>query len=40
LQQSTLIPFALSLMEEPFEVAGKAARRAGRALYQSFADLS
>lgn len=40
LHQSALIPFALNLMEEPFEVADKAAKRARRALYQSFADLS
>jgi predicted O-methyltransferase YrrM len=40
LHQSALIPFALSLMEEPFEVADKAAKRVRRALYQSFADLS
>jgi predicted O-methyltransferase YrrM len=37
---STLIPFALSLMERPFELSGKAANRVRRALYQSFADLS
>lgn len=40
LHKPALIPFALSLMEEPFEVAGKAAKRSRRALYQSFADLS
>ena len=34
-----LIPFSLSLMEEPFEVTGKAAKRARRAIYQSLADL-
>lgn len=40
LRQPALIPFALSLMEERFEIAGKAAKRARRALYQSFADLT
>lgn len=39
LRQSALIPFALRLMEEPFEVADKAAKRVRRALYQSFAEL-
>jgi hypothetical protein len=34
-----LIPFALELMQQPFEVSGKAAKRICRALYQSFADL-
>jgi predicted O-methyltransferase YrrM len=34
-----LIPFALSMMKEPFEVTGKSAKRARRALYQSFVDL-
>ena len=38
-RKAALIPFALTLMEEPFEVAGKAAKRARRALYQSFAEL-
>ena len=38
-RKEDLIPFALSLMEEPFEVTGKAAKRARRALYRSFADL-
>ena len=35
----TLIPFALDLMEEPFELTGQAAKRARRALYQSLAEL-
>jgi predicted O-methyltransferase YrrM len=39
LSHRALIPFAVSLMNEPFEVAGKAAKRARRALYQTFADL-
>ena len=34
-----LIPFALELMQQPFEVCGKAAKQIRRALYQSFADL-
>ena len=38
-RQDALIPFALELMEEPFEITGKAAKRIRRALYQSFADL-
>ncbi len=38
-RKAALIPFALSLMEEPFEITGKAAKRARRALFQSFADL-
>lgn len=37
--KEALIPFALTLMEEPFEVRGDAAKRARRALYQSFGDL-
>jgi predicted O-methyltransferase YrrM len=35
-----LIPFALDLMEEPFELTGKTANRIRRALYRSFADLA
>jgi predicted O-methyltransferase YrrM len=38
-QKGALIPFALELMKEPFEVTGKAAKRLHRALYQSFLDL-
>ena len=38
-RKDALVPFALELMEEPFEVTGKAAKRIRRALYQSFADL-
>jgi cephalosporin hydroxylase len=38
-RKDALIPFALDLMNEPFEVTGKSARRARRAIYQSFADL-
>jgi predicted O-methyltransferase YrrM len=38
-QKSALIPFALELMQEPFEVTSKAAKRLHRALYQSFLDL-
>ena len=34
-----LVPFALDLMAEPFEVRGESARRARRALYRSFAAL-
>jgi cephalosporin hydroxylase len=38
-RKDALIPFALTLMNEPFEVTGNAAKRAHRALYQSFAEL-
>jgi Methyltransferase domain len=38
-RKADLIPFSLSLLEEPFEVTGKAAKRARRALYQSLAEL-
>lgn len=38
-RKDALIPFALSLVDEPFEVTGKAANRLRRSLYQSFADL-
>jgi predicted O-methyltransferase YrrM len=38
-RNDALIPFALNLMEEPFEITGKAAKRIRRALYESFADL-
>ena len=38
-RKEALVSFALSLLEEPFEVTGKAAKRARRALYQSFAEL-
>jgi predicted O-methyltransferase YrrM len=34
-----LLPFALSLMEQPFEVTGQTAKRIRRALSESFADL-
>ena len=37
--KSALIPFALRLMTFPFEITGKAATRARRALYQSFGKL-
>jgi predicted O-methyltransferase YrrM len=37
--KTDLIPFALNLMEEPFEVTGKAAPRIRQALYRSFAEL-
>ena len=37
--KAALIPFALGLMNEPFEVTGKTAKRIRSALYQSFADL-
>jgi hypothetical protein len=36
---SVLIPFALDLMSEPFEITGKTARRVRTALYRSFAEL-
>ena len=38
-QKDALIPFALSLMDEPFELRGKTAKRIRSALYASFADL-
>ena len=38
-RKEALISFALSLMEEPFEVTGRAAKRLRRALYRSFAEL-
>jgi len=38
-RKSDLVPFALRLMEEPFEVTGKAAKRIRRALYRSFSEL-
>ena len=38
-EKGALIPFALDLMDEPFELTGKAAKRARRALYQSFVEL-
>jgi predicted O-methyltransferase YrrM len=37
--KDALIAFALSLMAQPFELTGKAAKRARRALYQSFVEL-
>lgn len=39
LRKEALIPFALELMREPFEITGKSAERARRAIYESFADL-
>jgi cephalosporin hydroxylase len=38
-RKDALIPFALSLMDEPFELTGKAASRIRRAVYESFAEL-
>jgi hypothetical protein len=38
-RKAALIPFALNLMEQPFEVTGNAVKRARRALYQSFLEL-
>jgi predicted O-methyltransferase YrrM len=38
-RRETLIPFALDLMEQPFELTGKSAQRARAALYRSFANL-
>jgi predicted O-methyltransferase YrrM len=38
-RKDALIPFALDLMEKPFELTGKAAKRARRALYQSIVEL-
>jgi predicted O-methyltransferase YrrM len=39
-RQDALIPFALELMEEPFEIIGDTAARVRRALYESFAALA
>jgi predicted O-methyltransferase YrrM len=39
-RKDALIPFALDLMAEPFEITGKTANRIRRALYRSFADLA
>jgi predicted O-methyltransferase YrrM len=36
----SLVPFALSLIRQPFEVTGDAARKTRSALYRSFADLA
>ena len=38
-QKDALIPFALDLMDEPFEITGNAVKRLRRALYESFAEL-
>jgi predicted O-methyltransferase YrrM len=38
-RRDALVPFALELIEEPFEITGQAARRIRRALYQSFVEL-
>ena len=38
-QKEVIVPFALELMKQPFEVSGKAAKRARRALCRSFVDL-
>jgi cephalosporin hydroxylase len=38
-RKAALIPFALNLMEQPFEVSGHAAKRARLALYRSFLEL-
>ena len=38
-RKEAVIPFALELMEKPFEVTGKSAGRIRAALYRSFADL-
>jgi len=38
-RKDALIPFALTLMNEPFELTGKAANRIRRAIYQTFAGL-
>jgi len=39
LRHDALIPFALELMGEPYELTGKAAKRTRRALYQSVVEL-
>jgi hypothetical protein len=38
-EHGALIPFALELMAEPFELKSKGAERVRRALWQSFTDL-
>lgn len=38
-RKDALIPFALDLLDQPFEITGKSAERALRAVYQSFTDL-
>ena len=38
-RKDALIPFALELMEEPFEITGRTAKRIRRALYRTFVDL-
>jgi predicted O-methyltransferase YrrM len=38
-RKESLVPFALTLMEQPFEVTGKAAQRIRRALYRSVTEL-
>jgi hypothetical protein len=37
--KDALVPFALDLMQQPFETTGKSAPRARRALYESFTQL-
>jgi hypothetical protein len=37
--KDVLIPFALELMQQPFEITGKSAQRARGAVYESFANL-
>jgi predicted O-methyltransferase YrrM len=39
MEKKTLLPFALDLMDEPFEVRGKTAKRLRRAVYESFTGL-
>lgn len=38
-RKDALVPFALDLMAEPFEITGNAAKRLRRALYESFVEL-
>jgi predicted O-methyltransferase YrrM len=38
-RKDVLIPFALDLLRQPFEITGKSATRARRAIYESFTDL-
>jgi hypothetical protein len=38
-RKNALIPFALDLLRQPFEITGKSAQRARRAIYESFAKL-
>ena len=38
-RKDALVPFALDLMQQPFEVTGKSAQRVRRDIYERFTDL-